>query len=213
MKLTDKNGKVIPLKILHSTAKPKDLLVIVDKTLEQKSAYKFTLSQDFKGTNGDTLGQDIKINFQTRNVSNDTNVNMLLMGVMVVAMVFFSSRTMKKQLQKEHEQKDELAKVNPYKVAKETGKSVEEVVAKTQKEKEKVNKHKKSNEHHHLENKTEKIEEASNNKRVKSARTVSDGGSSYVTGRKDKAENAKLEKSKSTHPKNATGKSKNTRKK
>lgn len=213
MKLTDKNGKAIPLKLLHSAAKPKDLLVIVDKTLEQNSAYKFTLSRDFKGTNGDTLGQDIKINFKTRNVSNDTNVNMLLMGVMVVAMVFFSSRTMKRQLQKEQEQKDELGKVNPYKVAKETGKSVEEVVAKAQKEKEKANKHKKSNEHHHLGNKKEKIEETSSNKRVKSARPVSAGGSSYVTGRKDMAENSKLEKSKSTHPKNATGKSKNTKKK
>lgn len=210
MKLTDKDGKAIPLKLLHSKAKPKDLLVIVDKTLEQNSAYKFTLTSDFKATNGESLGQDIKINFKTRNVKNDTNVNMLLMGVMVVAMVFFSSRTMKRQLQKEQEQKDESGKVNPYKVAKETGKSVEEVVAKAQKEKEKANKHKKNNEHLHLESKKEKIEEASTNKRVKTARPISDGGSSYVTGRKG---SAKEEKSKSTHPKNATGKSRNTKKK
>lgn len=63
-------------------------------------------------------------------------VNMVLMGVMMAAVVVLSTRTMKKSKDndgKDSKDKRDEKKVNPYKVAKEKGKSVEEVVAKDQK--------------------------------------------------------------------------------
>ncbi|WP_027400311.1 Ig-like domain-containing protein [Anaerovorax odorimutans] len=212
MELTGKDKKPISLKLLHTESKPKDLLVIVDKDLEQNSKYTFTLSGDFQSSNGDKLGEDVIINFETRNTKTDMNVNMLIMGLMVVAMLFFSSRAMKRQMKKEEEEKNEADKVNPYKVAKETGKSVEAIVAKTQKEKDKRERRaKRSSENIEIEEENQAQQNNDPNvKRVKRAKPISETGSTYITGRKAEAEKRK---SKSTNPKNMTGKNKNKKKK
>lgn len=216
MKLVGADKKAIPLKLLHSSSKPKEILVIVDKVLKQNSQYTFTLSEKFQAANGDQLGENIKIQFKTRNTSTDTNINMALMGVMMVGMFYFSSRAMKKQAHKDAEEKAEAAKVNPYKVAKETGKSVEEVVAKTEREKEKNQKKKPhSNGEKNQQKKQIEIEDNSGLKKVKHAKPISQAGSSYTTGRKaaaEKKQNAAAERAKSTNPKNMNGKSKNTKK-
>ena len=58
-------------------------------------------------------------------------------------MIIFSSLSAKRELKKQEEEAkaEDKIKVNPYKVAKETGKSVETIVAKTEKEKEKAKAH------------------------------------------------------------------------
>ncbi len=192
---TDSKGKELPIKVLYDAKKPKEIWVLVDKTLESDSSYKLQISGDLQMANGDTLGQDKTISLKTRNLSTDNNVNMALMGVMMVGMIFFTSISAKRQLKKQEEEetaKGEV-KVNPYKVAKETGKSVEAVVAKTEKEKEKArvqaerkNKNKAQGQEKPAMKK--QTEPEKDTKRVTGPRPISATGSTYETGRKAKAE-------------------------
>lgn len=216
-KFTDAEGKEMPLKILYPR-ESKELWVLVEKPLVSNSDYKLVISGDLKIPNGDTLGQDQTVEFKTRNTSVDSTVNMGLMAVMMVGMIAFSSISAKRQLKKQEEEAraEDRVKVNPYKVAKETGKSVEAVVAKTEKEKEKARAQAEKRNKGKVKVKAEEdIEEpASDNKRVTGARPISAAGSTYVTGRKEKAEKEKeMAAAKAaagtTRPKNSTGKSRN----
>ena len=220
-KVTDSKNKEIPVRILYNSKNLKQIWVLIDATLQSNSDYKLKISGDLKIANGDTLGNDKVIRFKTRNTSMDTTVNMVLMGVMMVGMIIFSSLSTKRNLRKQEEEKGEVPKVNPYKVAKETGKAVEDIVAKTEKQKEKV-KAKASKKTKELESEKEQWTEAGSaeadngNKRVKGARPISVTGSTYITGRKAAAEAeaaraAAKAAAATTRPKNATGKSKNTK--
>lgn len=219
-KLTDAKGKPLPVRVLYSSKNLNEIWVLVNETLKPDSKYKLQILGGLQASNGDTLESDTSLEFSTRNIDADTQVNMGLMAVMVVGMLIFSSISMRRNLKKEAEEKSDN-KVNPYKVAKETGKSVKDVVAKVDKEKEKAeaivakkNKGKASNTK--AISISENIQPDSDTKRVTGARPISSTGSTYITGRKAEAEKAAAKAAanaaaKTTNPKNATGKSKNTK--
>ena len=215
----DSKGKELKVRALYDSKKPNEIWVLVGKTLESDSSYKLYISGDLKMANGDTLGEDKVISMKTRNLNTDNNVNMGLMGVMMVGMIVFTSMSAKRQLKKheEEEKANSDEKVNPYKLAKETGTSVEDAVAKTEKERqkaraqaEKKNKGKaQTSEKTTVNNDTDSASDA---KKVTGPRPISVTGSTYITGRKEKAEkekNAEKASAGTTRPKNATGKSKN----
>lgn len=220
-KFTDSKGKELKIKVLYDAKRPKEIWVLVDQILKSDTSYKLYISGDLKVANGDTLGDDKVIKLKTRNVNTDNNVNMALMGVMMVGMIVFTSFSTKRQLKKQEEEakaSDEI-KVNPYKVAKETGKAVEDIVAKTEKEKEKAKQKAEKKNKGNVESSSkvadaEVDKENTDNKRVTGARPISVTGSTFVTGRKAKAEKEKEQAAAraaagTTRPKNATGKSKN----
>ncbi|MBN7774125.1 Ig-like domain-containing protein [Clostridium aminobutyricum] len=209
-KFTDEDGNVQPIRVVYSDKDPKQVLVIINKSLEQETTYKLTISKDLMSKSGDTLGEEETISFTTRDTSVDTKVNMGMMAVMMVGMVWFTSRSAKSHVKKEliAEGKEEV--VNPYKVAKETGKSIEEIVAKDQKAKEK---HKKKREKMIVQQVDKQEDQAStdnNNKRVKAPKRISEGGSTYLTGRKAKAEEEAKKRAAAgtTHPKSKSKKRK-----
>lgn len=218
---TDSKGKELQTRVLYDEKKPKEIWVLVEKTLESNSSYKLKISGDLKDADGSTLGADKVLTLKTRNISTDNNVNMAMMGVMMVGMVAYSSISAKRQLKKQEEEENAKpdAKVNPYKVAKETGKTVEDVVAKTNKDKEKAriqaekkNKHSQKDSGKATPEKEDTIDNG--NMRVTGPRPISAAGSTYITGRKEQAE---LERQKAaarvaagtTRPKSASGKSRN----
>lgn len=220
-KFTDAKGKELPIKALYDKKKPNEIWVLVEKVLESDSEYKLHISGDLETANGDTLGEDKTINLKTRNVSTDNNVNMGLMGVMMVGMIIFTSLSAKRQLKKQEEEEiaKSEAKVNPYKVAKETGKTVEDVVAKTEKEKEKARaqaekKNKRKTQSQGNADVESDPDEMSDTKRVTGPRPIAEAGSTYITGRKEKAEKeremaAAKAAAGTTRPKSATGKDRN----
>ncbi|HHU17188.1 MAG TPA: hypothetical protein GXZ70_03035 [Clostridiales bacterium] len=188
-KFTDEEGNELPLRILYPKNKD-EIWVLVNQRLESDSQYKLEISSDLRVPNGDTLGEDQTVEFKTRNTSTDTTVNMALMGIMMVGMIIFTSISTKRALKKEEAKKTEEQKINPYKVAKETGKPVETIVAKTEKQKQKA-KARAERRNRKLASQDGKSEEEKNdngNKRVKGPRPISAAGSTYVTGRKAKAE-------------------------
>lgn len=219
-RFTDSKGKELETRILYDSKRPKEIWVLVEKTLQSDASYKLQVSGDLTDADGDTLGQDKTITLKMRNTATDNNVNMGMMGVMMVGMIFYSSISAKRQVKKQEEEEalKSDAKVNPYKVAKETGKSVEDVVAKTNKEKEKAKaKAEKKGSYKVQRPGTAAAEDddlQKDTKRVTGPRPIAAAGSAYKTGRKEKAEKEREKAAAraaagTTRPKNATGKSKN----
>lgn len=223
-RFTDSKGKDFPIKVLYDEKKPKEIWVLVEKTLKSDTNYKLYVSGELTDADGSTLGEDKIIALKTRNVNTDNNVNMGLMGVMMVGMIFYTSIAAKRQVKKQEEEEalKNDAKVNPYKVAKETGKTVEDVIAKTNKEKEKARAKAEKKGNHKVRrpgdapasDAEDDDDSDKDTKRVTGPRPIAAAGSTYKTGRKAIAEKEREKAAAraaagTTRPKNATGKTKN----
>ncbi|MDR3072340.1 MAG: hypothetical protein LBU41_02485, partial [Clostridiales Family XIII bacterium] len=138
--LTDSKNKKVPVEVYFSdkssdanyilvTAKPKS------GSLEPKSVYKLTISKKLKSSEGNLLGSNTVIPFQTVDTAGNTKVYMLLMVIMIVCMIGF---TIINKWRKEKAAVASGAKekaVNPYDLAKEKNISVREAVALIEKDK------------------------------------------------------------------------------
>lgn len=224
-KLTDKKGNTIPIKVYYSH-KEEGLMMVVsnlvdsDTKIEGNTKYKLTIGDGLQATDGTTLGTEEVISFRTLDQAKSTTVYTIMMVVMIVGMIFFTSRSAKKAVEKENEQKHKTETVNPYKEAKRTGKSVEEIVEKDQKKKAKQaeaaakQKAKEAEMDAALEAKEAKKkakEKAASTKKVSGPRPISAAGSQYKVEVK-KAQDSQNKKG-STNPKNQTGKQKNSKNK
>lgn len=196
-------GEKLPIRVLYPPKEAGVVLVLLDVTYDgdgdgkadyasavANSDYKLTISGDLVDDNGNTLGADKTITFKTINQTLSMAMNMGMMVVMMVGMFFVSSKQAKKQMEEDRQKVRDDA-FNPYKEAKRTGKSVQEVMAQhekevARKEAKEARKHK-----HDEEDEYEWID--INTYRVKTKRTVAEGGSSYITGRKAIAEAKKAE--------------------
>ncbi|MDR1573357.1 MAG: hypothetical protein LBS24_03505 [Clostridiales Family XIII bacterium] len=197
-KLSDEEGKSVPLKVLYTETDPTYILVIAEPEDEKvglgsDKEYKFEIAPEFQTIDGSALETQKIITFRTRNTDMDMKVNMVLMGVMFVGMLVFSTISMRRQMKKTASA-DDKQRVNPYKIAKETGKSVTEVVAQEEKKKQRSAK-KNASANAALAGKdgaAEKSESATDSlrrvKRVKGPRPIAAAGSDYRTGRKAAAE-------------------------
>lgn len=206
-KLVDSKGREVPTRVILNP-KDKDIaLILAEKnykngkpvTIEPITEYTLYIDDTFVAADGDTLAKPEKISFKTLNPSTTMKISMGMMAVMMIAMVFASSKAMKKQQEekdKENNTSKKEEKFNPYKVAKETGKSVEEVLAIEKKRKEREaakeerKEHIKSKYHREREDEDDDVEEylEPGHYKVKTKRKVADAGSSYITGRKAEAE-------------------------
>lgn len=207
-KFTNDKGQALPIRVLYSPKEKGLVLVLVDnQTLESDSKYKLYISGDVMSASGDTLGEDMEISFKTVNTKTTMNINMAMTGIMMVAMIWASSKAAKKQVENENVEKAIEEKVNPYKVAKETGKSVAQVLEEEKREKEKQRKKlekKLAKEAELYEDDEEDIEEyVSDNKRVKGPRSAAAFGSVYAKKRIADAEEARKKKAQAgtTNPK------------
>lgn len=221
----DSDNKKIDFTVVFSEKEEGLALVAAEGDLQQNMEYRLVVDDTFQSLSGELLEEDVHIKFSTRDSSKDMTVNMVLMGVMMLAVVVLSTRTMKKSKDgdgKDGKDKKDDKKVNPYKVAKEKGKSVEEIVAKNQRAKEKsqqaaqkAKEQKDKDIAKILEEKGMTREEAydPNLKKVKAPRPIKEAGSDYKSGTKAKEEAKKKEAAKkraatTTNPKQGKGKAK-----
>lgn len=219
-KLTDKKGKKIPIKVYYSH-KEEGLVMVVSDTvkkdiqIEGNTEYDLTISKNLTSTDGTKMGVSQKLHFKTLDQKGSTRIYMLMMGVMIVGMIFFSSRSAKKAMEKENEEKGKSETVNPYKEAKRTGKSVEEIVEKDKKRKAKQAEAdaKRKAEEKKLQEEVEAKLRKESNKRVSRPRPISEAGSSYKVEVKKTEKPAGGNKKGNTNPKNQTGKQKNSKNK
>ena len=212
VRMVDNKGKELPIHVAYSPDDPELMMVLSSPKAKIKGDTKYTLTMDssFQATSGDTLAKADKVTFKTLNQSQAMTVNMIMMGVMMVGMIYFSSRSMKKQQEKEKADKGKQDTVNPYKEAKRTGKSVEEIVEKDKKNKEKQASAAAKRAARRARERGDD-EKASDNKRVTGPRPISAAGGKYKAPKKVRKSQ---EKSKgTTRPKNQTGKQRNTKNK
>lgn len=181
-RILDNKGKEVPSIVLFSP-KEKNLVMILADTnnkktkIKGKTKYTVQIDQDFVSVKGNTLAQTYESSFTTLNPSTSMKISMAMMAVMVVVMVIATKRGLtdenKRREEQQKREKKENAKVNPYKVAKETGKSVEEVVAQEEKRKAKLAAKRER------QKKEKKVEIASDNMRVSKRQPVSAAGVDY----------------------------------
>lgn len=199
-KITDPDGKSIPIKVFFDPKDSKKVMVLADTTKDisilDNTEYTLTVDQSLQDNNGNTLGDGAKISFTTMDQGKSTTVYMIMMVVMFGAMFAFSTIQAKKNAAKAVEEKAKDMPFNPYKEAKRTGKPVTQIIAEHEKavEKQKAKEARKAARAKDEEEEEIEEEEIDNgNYRVKGPRRIADGGSSYITGRKAAAEARKAE--------------------
>lgn len=144
--LVDEKGTQVPIKVLFSQKGGKMMLAVADLNdskyrVLNNSNYTLTISSNFQDNEGNTLGKDEIITFKTYNQKANNMVNMGMMVVMFGGLFLVSMRSANKR----EEEKEIVAPreaFNPYKEAKRTGKSLEEVKAEQAKKEEKLAKKK-----------------------------------------------------------------------
>lgn len=223
--LVDEEGERIPLKVYYSEKEKRKGLMMVaadytnnnEKDVQIKGAttYTLTIGDKLQATDGSTYNQTSTIKVKTLNQQRSMVVYMVLMVAMMGGMVFFTMRSAKKAQEKEKEEHTSKG-VNPYKEAKKTGKSIEEIVAKNEKSRAKKEEAEAKRKAAEAELEAEILEQMrrEKNKRVTGPKPISAAGSGYrVKVQKTKEEEPKKSNKGTTNPKNQSGKKKNAGKK
>ena len=224
--LTDEEGEKIPVKVYYSDKERKRGLMMVaadytnnnEKDVQIKGAMKYTLTigDKLQATDGTTYNQTTNIVVKTLNQQRSMAVYMVLMFAMMGGMVFFTVRSTKKAAEKEKEEHATKG-VNPYKEAKKTGKSIEEIVAKNEKSRAKKEDAERKRKEAEARLEAEILEKMrkEKNKRVSGPAPIANAGSSYKVEVKttQKKEQPKKSSKGTTNPKNQSGKKKNAGKK
>lgn len=160
--IKDEEGNDVPIQVLFSDKNDGLVLVVADPdqgfTAANNAEYVLTIDGGLVDNDGNTLGKDTTVTFKTYNQKVNNMVNMVMMFVMFGGIMFISMRQNNQQKEGEEDKKKEESKeaFNPYKEAKRTGKTVEEVIEEQAKKEEKKAKklaRKKKNEGEQEENK------------------------------------------------------------
>ncbi len=200
VKIVGPKGEIIPTRVFYNPKDEKEAMVLADTTkklnIKDNAKYSLHVSRSFTDNNGNTLDNDNIISFKTINQKRNTTVYMIIMVVMFGAMFFLGHRSMKKQHENDVEEKE--IKINPYKEAKRTGKSVEEVMKEIEKEKEKqrVKAEKRAAKRESESIKEEKTKLPVNHYKVKKTKPISEAGGTYKSGHKAKVQAAKEQEEK-----------------
>lgn len=223
--ILDDKGKEVPILVVFNNKKGyEDQVLVLEKTtsdykVKADSEYKLIISDKLVSASGNTLSDkalaESEITFRTLNQKRAQAINMGMMLVMMLVMIGATMKQTKKAAE-EQKKKEGYQKVNPYKEAKKTGKSVEEIVAKEQKERAKYEakeaaRRAKEEEERAEEEAKRAAEEAAllaaSRKHVSGPRPISAAGSTYKSGRKAAAEKKAAEEAArrakgTTNPKN-----------
>ena len=223
--LTDADGDSIPVKVYYSEKEKKRGLMMVaadysnnnEKDVQIKGAmtYTLTIGDGLQAADGTRYNTTTKLTLKTLNQQRSMIVYMILMFAMMGGMVFFTMRSTKKAAEKDKEEHATKG-VNPYKEAKKTGKSVDQIVAKNEKQRAKKEEAEQKRKAKEAELEAKILEEMrrEKNKRVAGPKPISQGGGTYkVPVKKSQAEEPKKSNKGTTNPKNQSGKKKNAGKK
>ena len=202
-RIVDNTGKEIPSVIYYNKEDEKYVLVHVDSSkvpttgddaIQDNTEYTCIIDADFRDNEGNTLGEEQRVSFTTMNQGRGIMVYMILMIGMMVVMMGLTVYQTKKDAEKKAAQDVPEETFNPYKEAKQTGKSVEQVIAEHEKASSKegdimgllgVSKEKAEEEPKRRDKNAKRDGEYYC---VKKPQPISAAGSTYKTGRKAKAE-------------------------
>lgn len=128
--------------IIYSADKyPGQLWLVLEQPLESNTEYKVEVLPGVRSAKGDVLEKGLATTFRTRNTDTDAKVSLGLMAAMMIFMFSATSKAAKKTAEKdsfESSGKIKEENLNPYKLAKIKGISLEEATAYVEKEKTKI---------------------------------------------------------------------------
>ena len=189
-----KTGKKLKIKLL-SSKRHKGLVLALGDNADGKlkvvnnAEYELRIDKSFADDNGNTLGRDIRLNFTTFNQKLNNSINVALMIVMFGGIALMTIREQKKKRDEENAESSKETKkketFNPYKEAKRTGRSVEDVLAEhNRKEAKKMKKLRRKGESSDEEESTDLnlAELLPYVYRVRAPRPISDAGGRYKSG-------------------------------
>ncbi len=192
-KIIDAEGNELQTAVYYNPKDPNQVLILhtgdqEEEKVQGNSEYKLVISGDLIDDNGNVLGSDKTISFKTINQKLNTIIYMVMMGVMMIGMIVFTSIQTKKNVAGAKANNGSAPAFNPYKEAKRTGKPVSEVIAAHEKEvQKKFQKAEKAAKKEESLIETEPEEENGNYK-VKGARPIAAAGGKTISGRKALAE-------------------------
>ena len=128
-KITDPEGNEVPFAVAYSEEKyPDQLWLIVEGMLAPNTEYTVSVQPGVKSASGSTLGSAFTSTFKTRNTTTDGWISMLLMAAMFGVMILTTRQAAKKAAEQANAKPVAAVyeEMNPYKLAKEKGISVEE---------------------------------------------------------------------------------------
>ena len=140
--ISDPEGKTIDFTIVHSDKYPDELWIVLTGELTSDTEYKVEIKEGIVSAAGNKTAEAKTTTFKTRNVKTDSYISMAFMLVMFGLMFFMGQRETKKQATQTdvYYALEAAKKLNPYKIAKQKGISLEEAVAYCDKEKAKAQK-------------------------------------------------------------------------
>lgn len=222
--LRDSKDKKIETQVYYGSKRDDYILVIAvpkdkdgnSKILDSKKTYTLTISGKLQSIDGRILGEDVKMEYTTVDTEGNTKIYMLLMLVVVAVMIAGTVISTKRKAKAEAEAAFVQKSANPYKLAKEKGISVEQAMARIEKEKQKKAKligTADSTSAASVSKQGAAADSSKNTRRVKGPRPISTAGGLYKTGRKAIAEQKAKEEAAhrakgTTNPKNKGGKGK-----
>jgi len=136
------NEKKYDFTVVHSDKHPNELWLVLTSDLIANTEYTITVEPGIVSAAGNLTSESRTTTFKTRNTKTDSYISMALMVVMIAVMMFMTQREGKKQMA-ETDANYALAaakKLNPYKIAKQKGISIEEAQAYCDKERAKAQK-------------------------------------------------------------------------
>lgn len=140
-KITDPEGTEVPFTMVYSEEKyPNELWLIVQGELTSNTEYKVEIMPGIVSKSGDTLDSAMTTTFKSRNVKTDSLISTFMMFGMMAVMFYATNQATKKQAESQGQSTEGPKQMNPYKLAKEKGISLDEAKAIVEKEKEKDSK-------------------------------------------------------------------------
>lgn len=141
IQLVDDEGKAVPKEVLFSDKNSGQVLVLADTSdykVKNNSEYTVKIGAAFSDNDGNTLGTDEDITFKTYNQKMNNYINMGMMIVMFGGIMVVTLRQQKEKEEETNAPKVQETAFNPYKEAKKTGKTVQEVIEEEKKRQEKL---------------------------------------------------------------------------
>ena len=140
--IVDEDGETVPIQVLFSDDNDGLVLVVADVdqgfVAKNNSEYTLTIDAGLVDNAGNELAKAQTISFKTYNQRVNNWVNMGMMFVMFGGIMVLTIRQNNKKEEEEKDKKEEPKEAfNPYREAKKTGKSVEEVKAEQARKEEK----------------------------------------------------------------------------
>lgn len=131
--IKDEDGETVPIQVLFSEKNDGLVLVLADAdsgfTAKNNAEYTLTIDAGLVDNEGNVMEQAKTVTFKTYNQKVNSSINMVMMCVMFGGIMVLTMRQNQKKDEEEEATESKDSAFNPYKEAKRTGKSVEEVRA------------------------------------------------------------------------------------